>query len=274
MTLKYLVFVLCVLKVTGDDDATMTVRNTQSRRDVIQLMMNNSLSDECLTKLVKSDECMAEALFLNTDTYRIPRDRQEVDSFCDKIRSTVDCVHDYRSCLKLFPKTFFGIIMRDVRKTMKKVCSSREQKSLAIDHLRCFDSKENIQLFHSVIGGWTKVLTHVTTLPSNDIIPSMCCAYHYLYHHGINTINQTCIDITGPSTGDFVVNIIRSAVSDLLDLGCAKHHSLQVCQMMMPQRIQEVSEVLTQGLKERFVVTPIAPLLQIASNLDKKMNIE
>ena len=237
-------------------------------------MLNNSLSEECLSKLVKSDECMAEALFLNTDTYDIPRNQQQMDTFCHKIKATVDCVHDYRSCLKLFPKTFFGIIMRDVRKTAKRICSSQDEKSLAVEHLRCFDSKEKLNLFRSVVSGWTNVLNYVNTIPPNNIIPNLCCAYHFLHQHGIATINDTCLNITGPMTGDFVVGILKSAVSDILDLGCAKHHSLQVCQKAMPTQIDVVKMLLVKGLTEKFFVTPITPLLQIASNLDKKINVD
>ena len=75
-------------------------------------------------------------------------------------------------------------------------------------------------------------------------------------------------------TGDFVVGILKSAVSDILDLGCAKHHSLQVCQKAMPTQIDVVKMLLVKGLTEKFFVTPITPLLQIASNLDKKVNVD
>jgi hypothetical protein len=160
------------------------------------------------------------------------------------------------------------MIVRNVRKTMNKMCTSENDKQEALYHLQCF-SVEKLPLLLSVVTGWTKVMTHIAgpDTRSDDIIPNMCCAFHYLYDDGIRMLNEQCASTTGNATAEFIIGLLRSAVDDILDIGCQTHKSKEYCDTNMPNEMLLFKNLTEIGMKEPFSVTPIVPILKLATNL-------
>jgi len=100
------------------------------------------------------------------------------------------------------------------------------------------------------------------------IIPNLCCAFHFLYDDGIRMMNQECASTTGNETAEFIIGFVKSFVNDLLEIGCGTHKSLEYCEQTMPSEMTVIRNLTEIGRKKTFSVTPIVPLLKIASNLD------
>lgn len=162
------------------------------------------------------------------------------------------------------------MIVRDVKKTMNKVCSSGAEKETVLQHLKCFNEAK-LPVLYSTITSWTHLLAHV----SNDVhpdamIPSLCCSLHIIENDGLSIINNECDPITNANTGRFVVNLLRSAVQDAADLGCGKFNSIAICEKEMSEQVKNYTQMIVQGRSREFQVTPIVPLLRIAKRLDER----
>lgn len=91
---------------------------------------------------------------------KIPETEDEIDDYCGKLKETVSCVSSYRQCLKAFPKQLFNIVVRDIKKQMKLICSSSAKKKEALGHLKCFEEKHR-EFLIGVLNGVTNVLFNI-----------------------------------------------------------------------------------------------------------------
>lgn len=164
------------------------------------------------------------------------------------------------------------MVVRNVKKIRRKICSSDEHKKKSLHHFKCLSdgkTKEKIQLFRSVVNGWTKVATYIAKETSPDIIiPNLCCSFHFLYEDSVFLLNEQCSATTGNETAEYIMNFVKSGSDDLMDIGCATHKSLEYCRKTMPNELQIFKNLSDTGRKEPFSVTPVVPLLKIATNLD------
>ena len=186
-------------------------------------------------------------------------------------KDAIECISEFRKCLRLFPKTFYGLMLRNIRKIRKNICTVIENKAGALHHLKCVRDErtsEKLHLVRSVVTGWTKVMTYIANENSPEVLlPYMCCAFHFLYDDSISKINEQCASTTGDQTSVFIMSFLKSAIDDMLDFGCATHKSLKFCQETMSSELQEFKKIYQIGLQEPFSVTPVVPLLKIATSL-------
>ena len=184
------------------------------------------------------------------------------------------CVIEYRSCLKLVPKTLFGVMVHDAKKTMKSICSSPQNKRKALHHLKCFD-RNKLPIYYSMLSGYTNVVMYLAqgSIPLPDLIGSCCCAFHQLYQDAVQVINGECFNVTNADTGVFVGNLIRSVVSSAVDVACGKHSSLEVCNQLQPDQMRSYLRIMEEGQRKRFPFSPVIPMVKVLNMLDSRISL-
>lgn len=203
----------------------------------------------------------------------IPKTIEELEKdHCTRIKSDVSCVYEYRSCLKLFPRTIFNMIIKNVKSNViKNLCDTKEGKSEFIKHMSCFDPT-NIQLLHQIINNLTVIIDHVAVKSSDElIIPSLCCGYFKIQEDGLSLLNNLCMNKTGPGTAKFAMSLMRSVVSDSVDLGCGRYSSKKACDELLPDVMKTFGEITAPPTDGPLIMRPytaIVPMLQVADRLD------
>jgi len=230
------------------------------------------LSKECQYLVVRSDSCAAEALFMGSaEVPLIPRTPEQLDYYCGRAQTTFKCMIEYRKCLKLFPKTYFEIMIKTVKRTMNKICLDPKMKREVLHHLKCLD-EETLPLLYTVMDGYTRVLDYVVAnLTLSQVIPSLCCGYQYLTDDGLKLIAAECDPKTGVnSTGPWIMAMINSLSSDAVDLICGGYRSLSVCQARQPEILSTINQIITESRlpgRPKLPYTPVIPLLRLADKL-------
>lgn len=236
-------------------------------------------SSECVQLMLKSDRCVQEALFVgqSPDEVLMPRTEQDVDFYCDRLKGTMACLSEYgRSCLRLMPKTLYGVMARDARKALRTMCSDAAAKGRALRHLACF-RRDKLPFYYDMVNGYTNVLVHLSRpeIPVPEVIGSCCCAFHLLHETSVRVIDGECNGVTGLQTGAFVGGLVRTIASSALDVSCGKHSSIAVCQQLQPDAMALYARLLREGQTsgKRFPFSMIVPMVKILNNLDASINL-
>lgn len=178
----------------------------------------------CDEQLFVVDSCIKRIVLIGDREAVIPKTIQELeDNHCNRIKGELLCVRDYgRTCLKLFPRTIFTIVRKNVERVYRSLCQTVEGKTTAVKHFNCF-RPDNLPVLHSVVDRITTSLEYIQfNVTDTDILPSLCCAFYTFYHETKMIVDNMCLNTTGPETSDFVVNLVKAVVTDALDLGCGR----------------------------------------------------
>lgn len=204
----------------------------------------------------------------------MPKTEADIDFYCDRLKSTMQCLVEYRTCLKLMPKTLFGVMARDAKKALKQICTTPENKRTALAHLKCFN-KEKLPFYYSMINSYTNVLVHLSSpgIQLQELIGSCCCAFHLLYREGVQTVDRECNAVTGLETGVFVGNLLRTIASSAIDVSCGKHHSIEVCNQLQPNEMKLYRQLMQEGMNKRFSFSMVLPLVKILNIMDSNVNL-
>ena len=87
-----------------------------------------------------------------------------------------------------------------------------------------------------------------------------------MFHEGRKRVDQLCWNRTGNQTGEFVMNFMKSAAADLLDIGCRKYSSMDQCNNNLPEAMR-VFEELTSSEIPMQKYSPIIPLVEISRRM-------
>ena len=203
----------------------------------------------------------------------IPTTIKELEEeHCTRIKSEVQCVNEFKPCLKLFPRTIFNMIMQNVKsRVIKNLCDTESGKKEFIKHMSCFDPT-NIVILHQIVNNLTVIVDHVATKSSDElIIPSLCCGYFKIQEDGLRILNNLCSNRTGADTAKFAMSLMRSVVADAVDLGCGRYSSKKSCDQYLPEVMKTLGEITDPQPNEPFAMRPytaIIPMLTVADRLD------
>ena len=202
----------------------------------------------CDEQLIYVDSCIKRIVLIGDHEAVIPKTVQELEeNHCNRIHGELVCVRDYgKSCLKLFPRTIFTLVRKNVERVYKNFCHTQEGKEAAIKHFSCF-KPQNLPVLHSVIDRITMTLEYIqfNVTNDNDILPYMCCAFYTFYRQTRVIVDNMCMNTTGPETSTFIINIIKAIVTDALDLGCGRFGSYKKCQENLPQGVQVFNDIFS-----------------------------
>lgn len=281
-----IILLFCLLHLQANASNTTSATNksdaitkTTVTNDIdIETYLNytrSGLSSQCVELMQKADSCVKDALFIGAsiDEVLMPTSEKELDIYCGKTKAMLDCLKEYRICLKPFPKTLFGVVVRDARIVLKNVCSPANKKE-TLGHFKCFQ-KENLERYHHMMHGYTNVVVHLTrpNVHVEALIGSACCAFQVLAKDSKEMVGKLCNPLTGMQTGEFVVNLVRSFMNSALDISCGKHKSIEVCTELMAQEVALYKQLMMQGMRKEFPFSPITPMIQILNILDTQVNL-
>ena len=155
------------------------------------------------------------------------------------------------------------------------MCKDREVKTRSFNHSKCLTpetSSEFIALRNKV----NNVLKYALNVSDvNDIIPATCCGFHQILKQAKSDMNFTCNarKLGLPETPDFIVSLVESTFSDVIDMTCAKFSNLKDCWTLAPKITQDIQNIASQEKQEEADYTPILPMIDIIDRLDGKVNL-
>jgi hypothetical protein len=87
-----------------------------------------------------------------------------------------------------------------------------------------------------------------------------------MFHEGKKIVDQLCWNRTGNQTGEFVMNFMKAAASDLLDIGCRRYSSMDHCNQNLPEAMR-IYQDLTASEVAVQKYSPIIPLVEISRRM-------
>lgn len=87
-----------------------------------------------------------------------------------------------------------------------------------------------------------------------------------MFDEGRRQLDTLCSNRTGNQTGEFVMNFMKNAASDLLDIGCRRYNTIDLCTKNLPQAMMVFTE-LHAGHVPPQKYSPIIPLVEISRRM-------
>ena len=183
-------------------------------------------------------------------------------------------IADYKPCLRAFPKQLFSIVLSNAKKNTKAVCTTANQRNELVNSLKCFTKDtypELVQLGHHV----TSLVEYLANMTNIDrMIPGMCCGYYILLADAKVKIDQLCSQQgVGQSGSEYFLGMIKSAVSDAVDMMCGSFSTIEQCTKKMPDLIQEINTVREETKDTKYNHTMVLPFLKVIDRIDTETNI-
>lgn len=221
------------------------------------------------------DGCIKRIVLIGDREAVIPKTVQELEeNHCNRIKGELLCVREYgRVCLKLFPRTIFTIVRKNVEKVFKSFCTTPDGKATAVKNLQCF-KPTNLAVLHAVMDKITHTLEYIEKNTTDiQIIPYMCCAFYTFYRETQMIVDNMCLNTTGPGTSEFIINLIKAIVTDALDLGCGQYGSYKKCTDNLPDGIRIFTQIFQHDAfsNSTYAVppySPVIPMIAISKRLD------
>lgn len=79
-------------------------------------------------------------------------------------------------------------------------------------------------------------------------------------------MDELCWNRTGNQTGEFVMNFMKSAASDLLDIGCRRFSSMDQCNHNLPEAMRVFQDLASSEVTMQKY-SPIIPLVEISRRM-------
>lgn len=232
----------------------------------------NSSSIECEKQLDQTDYCMRTVLLVNTQS-KSPTTLSELDDiYCKNLTGILKCLGGYARCLHRVPRIIYNFVYLHIKKTLDQVCRNNNFRADIIYHSRCFSTEKELNVVKRIVDQGTLTALYVLKyIPTNNIIGWGCCGYQKMFTDGVKQINDICIQKTGNLTGDFAMGFLKSAASDLIDIGCFKYSSIDLCNQNLPEAMITFNQ-LTSGNVPEQKYSPVIPLIEIARRLSSTID--
>jgi hypothetical protein len=229
-------------------------------------------NDKCSDSLLDLDKKISNILFFLQPEFVSWKDSNEMRShYCSKVPGWMKEAQEYRPCLKAFPRTIFNIILTNVKKAFKRFCLNPESMRLAVSHVKCLDN-ETRPGFLDIGDKVTTLLYHVSNMTDIDqVIPGVCCGANHLLIYCKEDIEKMCKSRARDDTDEFFINLVKSLLSDALDLMCGKFSSPKDCRAGAPDVYDNLLVAIDN--RRRHSVSLIVPLLEVIQKLDGQVNL-
>lgn len=236
----------------------------------------NSSSPECKEQLEKTDDCMKRIFMFEEDArnFTFPRTFEQLDSiYCKNLNETLKCVGGYAKCLSRIPRIIYHLVYYHIKQTIQhNICKEDKFREDMLVHGRCFQIKSDMRVIRNILDEGTLaslyILKHVS---SKEIVPWGCCAFMKVFEDGKSKVDNLCRDRTGNETGQFFMDFMKSAATDVLELGCRKYSSTQACDKNLPEAMGVFNQLISGHIPAQKY-TPILPLIEIARRLAERID--
>ncbi|KAI1288471.1 hypothetical protein HDE_09328 [Halotydeus destructor] len=231
-------------------------------------------SPECVLQLNQTEGCLRRMITSVVDQ-NLPRTGDDLQKgVCRQYASEAKCLRSYgNKCLRLLPKTLFGIAVKQVDKQFKRFCFTPEGQKELLENIQCLQN-DYVDIINFYMNLITNYLDHIAdNVALDEIFPHVCCVYFTLTEKVRVTIVQHCKNDAGNSTADFLVGLANAVSGDLVEMACGKRYATaQQCEQNLPQsadayrRVEDRVKMLD---KKDFSI--IAPIIKVIRRLDRDL---
>lgn len=229
----------------------------------------------CDEKLeVLNDAVNNMLMVINENVLEYPTVQDFDDEYCIPFSGWFRGFSGYKPCLKSFTRTLVSFIGVNIKKLHKQFCLSEENKVIAFNHLRCMVPKTK-PVFNDIGRQVKNFVSYIVELPQvDDMIPAFCCGYLNVTTTMIPIMETTCVQQGKTGSGIFMGNIVKSTLSDAVDMICGKYSKVEDCRtpklsQMMDAMAQRLTETKNLPLKSL-----ISQVLVIFKRLDSDLNVD
>lgn len=151
----------------------------------------------------------------------------------------------YKTCLKPFQASLLSLINYNVKQVYRKLCKNDKRIQEAYEHLKCLlpDGREMVNRYKDKI---LTVIDYVTNATGFDqLIERGCCGIAMIVEDFEETFDDFCKGRNGLQSGKFVVSLATACFSDVWNMICAKHPTVQSCSERNPEIAAELRQILT-----------------------------
>lgn len=129
---------------------------------------------------------------------------------------------------------------------------------------------EQLTLIHRYVDIITNYIEYIAdNVTTEEIIPYGCCAFFKVFEEAKRELHTYCDKLTGPDTVDYVLGLIKTMTSDMIELGCGKYSSVVNCNLHLPAAMKIYVELVTPMEKvPRRTYSPVVPSVRILKRLD------
>lgn len=131
------------------------------------------------------------------------------------------------------------------------------------------DTKNDLARTVTLVTSFTQ---WVSDLDDPDkMIPAICCGNKLVKSQCHKIVDDACHYRTGPSTADYIVDIVYSSFTEIFDMMCGKFPDENACTKHEPQLYKEVLLRLANPVVYNHTIS--VPLVKIIRQLDSKITI-
>lgn len=166
----------------------------------------------------------AQVFLLGDRSFVIPRTISEMESVtCPRLLDAGDKLKDIvKSCLRPFPKTIAGLLIRGSRRVMRAKCNDQKEKEFIIRHLSCIRPLNRIDQLHDVIDMYNRKLIYIRdTVPVASKLDLTCCHYFAAKKEMIAVARKFCPQIAV----DYAIGIVDDMMKESLEVSCGPYLS-------------------------------------------------
>lgn len=231
-------------------------------------------SEQCVEQKKLLDSAVGNiTMVINSDVVEYPDIEDFDDKYCKPFLSWYRVLSGFKPCLKSFTRTLFAFVGTNMKKLHKEFCAIEDKKVLAFNHLKCMNPKSKPEFMK--VGKMTNnFVSFIQELPDeNDIIPSFCCGYLNVSASSTEQFEASCQTQGRSGSGVFMGNIVKSLLSDAIDMMCGAYSKPADCQT---PKMKSLMAAMAERLRSTTVYpykSIMPPVLEIFKRMDGKMNV-
>lgn len=240
---------------------------------IIHKTRAQAMSEECQVKLKRMDHNVAKILLVYSNTVKPYSSPANVrNEYCQPFtNSWIKEINRFKPCLKNFQRTVFGLLVVNMKKAAKSICSSELELIKAVKHSQCFGPENHKRIYASANKFTIVVESAINSTNSTQMINRLCCGYLGAVDRMSKELNSVCAS-KSRGTGDFIQHLVRMIASESIEMMCGLYPDINTCSSKSPQVMQEVNKALDQA-EPLYSFTPFTSFVKLIAKLDEEVNV-
>lgn len=227
---------------------------------------------ECNKRLDKVESCVNKILMLADPEMVTIQTRDDLTAaYCDPFPMWLDCMSQYKPCLKPFHRSLFSMGALQAKKMYKKLCFDQEFLDDVVQHIQCL-RPENKPTINRLMDTLISLMEYAGDLPPEDLMAFGCCGGKMMSNFTEKEIDRVCMATTGLRTGQFIRQQVLRYAGDSITMGrniCIEFPDQTTCSIVRPDMYSDIMAMITNPKEtDRQIVTSALTLLK---KLDTKM---
>lgn len=205
------------------------------------------------------DHYGARVFLVGDRGFHIPRNLQEMDNItCPRLVEANDKIKDVlKTCLKPFPRTVAGMIVRSTRKVTKMSCTDGKEKAAVVSHLSCLLGGNKIDKYHDIMDTFIKKLAVIKRkVPTEKQIDVVCCEYLV----GKDDLEAVTKQFCPPASVTYAMNLLDRMMKEAMDFVCFQYQ--QDARKCLPVHTSHPLNVTAEGGRKESL-SVLLPLLDV-----------